>query len=103
VKAGGFETRDAIRKAYRDHVSCDVGGVLLMMAERGHRIFGRGSAMWVCHRAQCRVSDRSKVERKQALASQLQIVKRGNLHDEIMGMLSVGNWLSEGRFSLLEQ
>src|SRR5216684_1191688 len=66
-----------------------------MMAERSHRILrGRGAV---------RVPHRSKVERKQAFASQLQVIKRADLHDEIMWMLSVGDWLSEGCFSLLEE
>src|SRR5260370_36542939 len=103
VKAGGLNSRDAIRQSHRDHILCDVGGVLLMVAERSHRILRGRGAVRVRHRAQGRVPDRSKIERKKAFASQLQVVKRGYLHNEIMWMLSVGDWLSERCFSLLEE
>src|SRR5882762_1605014 len=103
VKARGLNPRDAIRKANRDHIVCDVGGVLLMMAERGQWFLRGGGAMWVRHRTHRRIPDRSKIEREQPPAPQPQIVKRGNLHEQIMWMLAVDNWLSEGCFSLLEQ
>src|SRR5713101_3771920 len=74
-----------------------------MVAERSHWILRGRGAVRVRHWSDGRVPNRSKVERKQAFASQLQVVKRGDLHDEIMWMLSVGDWLSEGCFSLLEE
>ena len=47
MKAGGFNPRNAIRQAKRDYIVRDVGGVFLMMAERGQWIFRGGRTMRV--------------------------------------------------------
>ena len=62
-RQAGFDAREAIGKAARDHVVRDMRRVFLVMAERRQRIFGGGRAMRVGRRPDRRIADRSGVER----------------------------------------
>src|SRR5579864_3684315 len=59
--------------------------------------------MRICRRADCRIADRRRVYGKQSALAEPEVVERGNLHEEIVGMLAVSDWYAVGRLALLEE
>src|ERR1700761_4551242 len=50
-----------------------------------------------------RIADGRCIKREQTVCSQAQIIECRQLHDEVMRMLSVIDWLAKSRFSLLKK
>ena len=102
MEAGTFHPDHAIRQPERDDIVRDVRGILLMVPKRSHRIFKRGSAVRVSDGSDRGIAHRGKVERQERMLFQLEIIKRGHFHEEIMRVLAVGDGVAATRFPLAE-
>ena len=103
MKAGLFEAEAAPGEPGGKDVEGDVGGVLLMMAERGDGVLGGGHAVRIGGGAYRRVADGRGVEAQQRPFAEPDIVERAELHEEVVRVLAVDDGLAEGGLALLEE
>src|SRR6185312_12969927 len=74
-----------------------------MMSQCGQRIFRSTYAMFKSRGPHRRVANGRSIKREQPVLPDLVVIERGNLHEEIMGMLPVIDRLAECRFALLKE
>ncbi len=103
MEAGLFEAKPAPGEAAGEDVEGDVGGVLLMMAEGGDGIFGGGLTVRVGDGADGGVADWRGVEAEESALAEMDVVERGDLHEEVVGVLAVDDGFAEGGFALLKE
>src|ERR1700720_2198513 len=102
MEARGFQSDAAVSDANGDYIVGNVGGILKVMSERCDRIFRRGWPVRISKRPHGRVAHGRSVERQQSICAQFVVVERSQLHEEIVGMLTIHDGMSEGGFALLK-
>ena len=103
VEAGELDARDAVGEAAGEDVEGDVGGVFLVVAERGDGIFAGGLAMRVGGGADGGVADGRGVEAEERVGRELEVVEGGDFHEEVVGVLAVDDGVAVGGFALLKE
>src|SRR5690242_7535200 len=78
-------------------------GIFQVMAQRRQRVFDSGVTMRVSYWTQSWIANRSRINGKDRILVQLEIVKCGDLHKKIVGMLPVNDGPGECCLALLEQ
>src|SRR5271155_2963680 len=80
-----------------------MGRILLMMSERAHGIFRSGRPVGIGRWAERGIAGRSDVEREESFIAPFQIIEKGELHYEIVGVLPIDNGEAVSGLALLKQ
>src|ERR1700730_4714684 len=74
-----------------------------MMAQRRHRVFAGGTAMWISLRADSRIANGRGIKRQQCIFGDLPVIKKREFHEEVVRVLAVHDRFTVRSFAELKK